>query len=423
MYESFFELEDVRREHASHPMAAQLDRYSKNLLGKGYQVGSVVNWLYRWEAFLSWLGKEKLPVTKVDEQTVASFVERQCKRRRWRGRKIAASHVVKSHRPALKHLLRFMREEDLIPAPVTLRVTPWHTPHMKEWAAFLRSHGGLSASIVDQRCREARYYLESLAVSSWPEALCRMNPASIDAFLLQRAGYLKRSSQALVCGSLRAFFRYLYTSGQVAADLVSFVSCVRQYKLATLPKWLDWADVQKILRAVKQDTPRGLRNYAAFLLMATYGLRASEATSLRLEDIDWRNSQFHIRHGKTGRDNILPLAPEVGDALIAYLERGRPPSEHRVIFLRIPAPHSPLSCGGVLRFQLQKALATAGFGSRRLGLHTFRHSVATYLLQQGRTLKTIGDLLGHRDPASTCVYAKVHIEALREVALDVEVYG
>ena len=419
MYEHLFEIERVRCHHAARPWAEYLERYTRELVNAGYHRRSVLSALYSWEAFLLWTRRKKVPLVEVDENTVVDFIRSASRRRKWRGRKISSDHVVGWHRPSLGHLLQFMREDGLIGSEVAAD-RPWYAQHIEALEDFLRRHRGASESIMEHRCREARYYVESLGVSSWQAALDGMNPDSIDVFLSMRSRQLRRSSLGLTGSALRTFFRYLYVSGQLPEDLAVQVPTVRSYKHASLPMALPWADVQKVIGVIDRDSPRGRRDYAVVMLMATYGLRGGEVTSLRLDDIDWRRCVVHVRQSKAQRKTTIPLLPEVGDAIIDYLKHGRPASSHREIFLAFPAPHRPLSRGGVLRWRLGKLLAAAGIEKQHWGTHTFRHSRAVHLLEQGCSFKSIGDLFGHQEPNSTFVYAKVHVEALRKVALDVE---
>jgi integrase len=163
----------------------------------------------------------------------------------------------------------------------------------------------------------------------------------------------------------------------------------------------------------------GVRDYAIFLLIATYGLRASEVVGLTLEDLEWRARRFRVRQRKTGGVLWLPLTDEAGTAVLAYLQRGRltPTKPFRQVFLRCRKPVRPLT-----RTTLnQAASAWAKRGGLPMpvhGVHCLRHSYAVHLLRLGTPLKTIGDLLGHRTMESTWGYLRLAIEDLREVALD-----
>jgi site-specific recombinase XerD len=122
---------------------------------------------------------------------------------------------------------------------------------------------------------------------------------------------------------------------------------------------------------------------------------------------------------KTGRRRKLPLTRPVGDAIVEYLREERPAAHHRQIFLCSRAPHGPLHSN--INRWLSRCFDKAGIKAPRRGAHTLRHSLAIHLLRSGETLKTIGDILGHRSTETTFIYTKLHVEDLRTVALDPEV--
>ena len=180
-------------------------------------------------------------------------------------------------------------------------------------------------------------------------------------------------------------------------------------------------DIDRVLQQTQHDqTPRGLRDFAIFTLLATYGLRAGEIVTLRLEDVDWRGERLFIRHSKTGRQTVLPLLASVGEAIVAYLRRGRPQTPAREIFMRVKAPYQPFHDGSSLHTLVTRRLQRAGIAPQgKHGPHAFRHAHALHLMRHGVPLKTIGDVLGHQAPTSTTVYLRLAMEDLRTVALDI----
>jgi len=139
--------------------------------------------------------------------------------------------------------------------------------------------------------------------------------------------------------------------------------------------------------------------------------------TLRIEDIDWRRETIRFRRSKNGRPLNFPLTREVGEAIIAYLRRGRPRASAPEVFLRCDAPHRALSRGRVVSYLVCRYLQKAGIKSRHCGAGVIRHSLAVHLLRKGHSLKTITDVLGHRDPGTAYHYTKLAIEDLHGVAL------
>ena len=149
------------------------------------------------------------------------------------------------------------------------------------------------------------------------------------------------------------------------------------------------------------------------LLLARMGLRAGEVAGLQLGDIGWRHGEITIL-GKPNRRDRLPLPAEVGEAIAAYLRDGRPPAAlDRSVFIRIKAPRRGLTSGGVTQ-AVAAAARRAGLGM--IHAHRLRHSAATAMLAEGASLAEIGQVLRHRRPLTTAVYAKVNVEALRGLA-------
>ena len=161
----------------------------------------------------------------------------------------------------------------------------------------------------------------------------------------------------------------------------------------------------------------GRRNHAILLLLARLGLRAGEIIALQLDDIDWENAQLTVRSKKGRGWARLPLPADVGKAMARYLQTDRPQCSCRNVFVRMVAPYERLSNSPVISVMTRNALKQAGVESARKGAHLFRHSLATEMLRQGASLDEIGQVLRHKDPDTTAIYAKVDLDALRRLAV------
>ena len=140
--------------------------------------------------------------------------------------------------------------------------------------------------------------------------------------------------------------------------------------------------------------------------------------TLSLDNIDWRGAILRVTQPKVRRPLLLPLLEPVAAALVAYLRDGRPVSADRRIFRRCHAPAGPLTNAAVYAL-VRHAIRAAGIMAPHRGPHVFRHARATSLLRRGASLKTIGDLLGHRVPDATAIYCKLAVDDLRTVALEI----
>jgi site-specific recombinase XerD len=147
-------------------------------------------------------------------------------------------------------------------------------------------------------------------------------------------------------------------------------------------------------------------------LLWRLGLRAAEVSALSLDDIDWREGVIVV-HGKGNRQDPLPLPVDVGDAIAAYLRRGRPAVGSRAVFVTTSAPIRPLSGGGV-RAAVRCGCRRAGIAE--FGSHRLRHTAATQLLKEGSSLVEIAQVLRHDNLDTTSIYAKVDDRALIEIA-------
>ena len=220
---------------------------------------------------------------------------------------------------------------------------------------------------------------------------------------------------AAYANALRAFFRHAESRGRCRAGLASMIPLPRLYAGETLPAGPAWEDVRRLVASAGGDRPADIRDRAILLLLAVYGLRSGEVRILRLEDIDWDNETLRVRRPKPGRTHLYPLSRTVGDAIARYAREARPACARRELFLSLQAPARPLCAAGMWRV-VGPRLRRLGIATRRCGPHALRHACAQRLLDRGFSLKQIGDCLGHRNPDSTAVYAKVGLSGLREVA-------
>jgi site-specific recombinase XerD len=281
----------------------------------------------------------------------------------------------------------------------------------------LREERGLR----DATLRLYRHHMmrfESYLTSRGIRRAKELEPALIDGFIVEMRTRHRYSPRSLhgVCSALRALLRYLFRNGRTTNDLSGVVDGPRIYQLAEIPRSIAWDDVLKTLRSVDRRGALGKRDYAILLLLAVYGLRAREVAALTLDDIQWRGEVLHVRGRKAGHATAYPLARQVGDALVDYLQHGRPVTTDRHIFFVIRAPRGPIT-GRNVSWLARRYLLAAGIRARRLGSHTLRHSVAQRLVDADFSLKVVGDYLGHGSPSSTRIYGKVSIGALREIAL------
>lgn len=351
----------------------------------------------------------------LDERIVEEFIRGHlpvcCCYRQRPGRR--AVHV----RRGLAHLLAMLREEGATPQPAL--TPPAYHELIEGYCRFLHDDRGLAETTIINYRRYVRDFLIGRGDAVSPGELAQLTEEDLLAFGRERGAALGVTAWNHVALSLASFWRWLDLRGHGTQHLIGAVPLRRKYRLADVPCALSWDQVQLLLAVVDRRELNGRRNYAMLLLAATYGLRGCEIRALRLDDIHWDDDEITIFSPKTGRSRKLPLTRPVGEALLDYLREERPASHHRQIFLSSQPPHGPLH--SKINRWLSRCFDRAGIEAPRRGAHTLRHSLAVHLLRSGETLKSIGDVLGHRSPETTFIYTKLHVEDLRTVALEPEV--
>ena len=321
---------------------------------------------------------------------------------------------------ALHMLLRLVHGKWPVDEPPATELEAFHCGLVHDYDIWLRDHRGLQPQTRTKRRLHALRFLSWLGAHADEQNVASLSVGAVDAYVQQSCEGRRRTSIEDITVCLRDLLRYLYRSGQSKTDLTGMVTGPRIYDHEEIPSALSAEHVQRVLEVSRQDSsPTGLRDYAILLLLSTYGLRAAEIINLRLEDIDWKLDVLHVCHTKTGAHSELPLLREPGEAMLRYLEHGRPPSAHRELFLRIYAPHRPFKSGSNLNCVTSARLKAAGIVPQgHHGPHAFRHARAVSLLRFGVPLKVIGDVLGHASASSTGVYLKLATEDLRTIGLE-----
>jgi integrase/recombinase XerD len=277
------------------------------------------------------------------------------------------------------------------------------------FVGYLRSERGVSELTIDAYRGEVRRFLAGLGGGG----LSALTAGDVSRAVLGEVGRRSPASVRRYGCALRSFLRYSYLTGLVERDVSEAALPVSGRRRSLLPLGIAPEQAKALLRACDRRRASGRRDYAAILLMLRLGLRATEVATLRLDDLDWRAGQLTV-HGKGGRVDELPLPVDVGEAIAAYLCRGRPRTVTvREVFVRLRPPHVGIKRGGVTAI-VAGAARRAGLGVVRA--HRLRHTAATEMLRAGAPLAEIGQVLRHRSLGSTAIYARVDVERLRTIA-------
>src|SRR5215216_2377113 len=211
---------------------------------------------------------------------------------------------------------------------------------------------------------------------------------------------------------LRSFYRHLRREGVRESDPTATVSGPRRGR--KLPKVLNRAEVAKLLAQPKGTAPTALRDRALLELMYACGLRASEAIGIEVSDVDLDEAVLRAR-GKGSKERVVPVGTAAVQAVRIYLERGRPALVHGglVAHLFVNFRGEPLTRQGLYKI-VRRHAATAGL-AERMSPHTLRHTFATHLLAGGCDLRSVQEMLGHADVATTQLYTHLSSERLKDV--------
>ena len=401
----FFSTKESQDSFRVGPLGRDIDGFAAWLAAQGYahRTAEYKLWLVR--SLSRWLENEGLDIEDLDEQRLEAFLlsgQAQGK----------AGGVVRTGRA----LLSFLREKGRIPAtPADPDSDDPIEQIGRRYESFLVNERGLSSAAVSNYVPIVRSFLAE-RFGTQGVVLKDLVAQDPNRYILRQSQRFSRTRTKLIATALRSFLRHLYQRGDIAVDLASVILPRTNWRQASLPKALAPEQVELLLESCDRQTTVGRRDYAILLLLARLGLRANEVVMMTLDDLDW-NKGVVIVSGKSQRREPLPLPQDVGEALVAYLRDGRPPCSTRRLFVRIPAPHRGFSCSASIRDVVGRALARAGIDPPFKGSHMLRHSLATTMLNNGASLEDIGQILRHRNPETTQIYAKLDSAALRTLAL------
>ena len=383
------------------PLGEYLDLYATELSGQGYARRTVREQLWLIARFSWWLQSNDISLAEVSISDATKYLEQ-------RNRRIRRGEFY-----SLQRILRILQEAGVID---TKPICECRTPIDEltdQFAHYLRHERGLAATTIRSYADCIRKFLsERFGGAEVEYSLLR--PIDIVGFVKSQALHSKRI--LVMTNALRAFFRYAHYQGFININLAAIVPPVANWQMTTVPKALPSHQVEQVIASCDRQTATGRRNYAILLLLARLGLRAGEIASLTINDIDWQTGCITV-HGKGDHLSQLPLPPDAGEALAAYLQNGRPQTANRYVFLRGKAPVVNFTSQRAIGNVVRRALIRAGIDVPRKGAHQFRHALATQMLQRGASLPEISQVLRHRSAQATEIYTKVDLVSLRALAM------
>jgi site-specific recombinase XerD len=302
-----------------------------------------------------------------------------------------------------------------------IRVPALMKKPLRDYEQYCRDRRHLRPTSLHERIQAIAVFLDFLR-SRDVTTVAQMQPADITAFVTSRHRFRPKTVSRIV-SEVRLFLQFLLLRGILQRDLSHVLPKIRVTRDAAIPSVWDPELLVRLLKVVDRSSPKGKRDYAILLLACRLGLRLGDIRTLTLDALNWETATIEITQAKTSAPLCLPLTEEVGEALIEYLKSGRPQTNHREVFLRLTQPFVPFAENTHLYHIVTywKELAGIRFRTKqRQGLHSLRHTLATQLLREQTPFHVISEILGHATMASTMIYAKADVEALRGAALDTE---
>lgn len=385
------------------PLEPYAAGFAAELARLGYASGSAYGQMLLMAHLSRWLFGEGLDAGGLTPQAAGRFLAER--------RAVGYAQLLSPK--ALVPLLGFLRRAGVAPeAPPPVPAGPADAL-LARYRCYLVTERGTGAATAADYAAKARSFLAARQKGRVLD-LAGLTAADVTAFVAANCPSMRKGTAKLTVTALRSLLGYLHVAGDIPGPLAWAVPAVATWRLASLPAPLEPGQVAAMLAGCDAGTVAGRRDLAMLILLARLGLRAGEVAALSLDDLDWRAGEVTVT-GKGRRSERLPLPPDAGAAIAAYLRDGRPgPFEGtRRVFLRLHAPHRGLTAGGVTQ-AVFAAAQRAGLG--RVYAHRLRHTAATEMLRAGASLPEVGQVLRHRRLMSTAIYAKADVPALRALA-------
>ncbi|MFM0557868.1 site-specific integrase [Paraburkholderia sediminicola] len=391
-------------------LAASRPAYVGYLQGHGYALHTIGHYLASVAHFSRWLSSKRIRLDQIDENLVRQFISVHLPSCDCPGRRKCALNFT---RAALKHLLKVLRADGRI-RPPPLRLPGTIVDELNRLDVYLDEIRGLAAS-TRRNHRDCVHDFLVYQFGSRRIDMCRIKPADVLHFVVERSTGHAPSSAGAIASSIRVYLRFRQFSGDDIEALMAAVPKVAVWSMARVPKLLTQVQLAQFLNAFDTQTASGRRDYAMARLLVDLGLRVGEVAALQLADVDWHEGTLRIRAAKCKRVDLLPLPALTGRALIDYERFGRPQTASRALFVRHRAPFDRPVTPAVVCSAIRLAYARCGWPSTSMGTHLLRHTVASRMLGNGASLKDIADVLRHRSINTTMIYTKVDFRRLAAV--------
>lgn len=385
--------------------APYLEGFAAQMASVGHTSLTINGYLSSAIHFGGWVEASGLDFADITEETIQAFGAHRCQCPGRRSQK----HVSRDYTARVQRFAEYLRQQGAIGVNAgSMAETPSPFSAFRDW---LLRHRGLAIVTVERHERLITRMLPLLGTNAG-----EYNAASVRKVILDQIRGCRPAHAKTMVGALRVYLRFLATSGACQPGLDHALPTVAEWKLSSLPRYLDAQQVARLIESCSRDGQQGLRDRAIVLLLLRLGLRAGDVVGMRPADIDWDEATLLVR-GKGRRDVRLPVPQDAGDAVLDYIEHARPRVDIDRVFLCAKAPFRPLRSGPIVSGIVRAALRRAGIENPPShGANLLRHSAATMMLRAGATLDEIGTVLRHKSPDTTAHYAKVDIATLQQIA-------
>lgn len=394
-------MSDPAKVRVRGPLASLIPGFRGRLAALGYSPGTTAQQLQMLAGLSGWMHAWGLTVHDLSPVVVEEF---------FRHRRQSHRNLITAR--SLDRFIEFLSDSGIERAVAAPSVLPGWDQVLVRFGRYLARERALAPTTVESYLNQVRPFLRWRAGRTNSD-LGSLSVNEVTGFLLVRGSAESAGSVRVAVTALRALLKWLYLSGTLEEALAEGIGPVSYSAFGALPKALPPAQVSDLISHAADSRVSPCRDRAIVVLLSRLGLRSREAAALRLDDLNWRAGTVLV-HGKGGIAEPLPLPADVGAAIAGYLEHERPAMPDRHLFLQAKAPHAPLGRSGISAV-VSRMGQRAGIASP-VGAHRLRHSAATGVLAAGGTLTEAAQLMRHASPASTVIYARVDLAALRTLA-------
>ena len=407
MINDYFEAPSALERMRSGSVGPHIDGFATVLAEAGYSPHTIRGYVRSAVHLGRWVDGRRIALSTLDDTVLEPFRRHLSRCRCFKRSK----GVFKGAVSGAEQLLAYLRRRGAV-APVKPEApTTALTTISERFATWMLRHRGVAPNTILRYQLALRPFLACLGEE--PEGY---DASRIRAFVVEQLGCRGRGECRSAVSAIRAFLRFLVAEGHLAPGIEHCVPTVPQWRLSSLPRYLEAPAVERVVSSCDLSRPQGLRDHAILLLLARLGLRGGDIVAMSVDDVDWTRGTLRVR-GKGRRETLLPVPQDVGEAILGYLQRGRPRAAINRMFLTVFAPFRPFATSATVSDIVRVALQRAGIhDAPSRGAHLLRHFAATAMLRAGSSLDTIATVLRHQSSDTTAHYAKIDVEMLRQVA-------